>query len=90
MRGEKVIVRTLGGRPVVGMIWEADESTVYVTDKANLHRLLVGEEAALPIGFPREDVFEYNADKARAIEQPRRTDKWDWESLRPWKVKTRA
>lgn len=70
MKGDRVIVRADGGVPVVVRVWKADKDAVYVTDDANLVLLDRGLEAALPIGFPRDDVFRHDP-KAEAAAQRR-------------------
>lgn len=64
MRGETVIVRAFGGKPLVMKVWSVGARVVYLTDKADLEKMLAGAEVPPPIGFPREDVFKYNAEAA--------------------------
>ncbi|MDE3113826.1 MAG: hypothetical protein KGK34_12870 [Chloroflexota bacterium] len=77
MRGDTVIVRADEGVPLVRRVWGADEQAVYVTDDATLAKLSAGADGPFPIGFPREDVFRYDAEVAERI--GRRG--WEWSSL---------
>lgn len=60
MKGDKVIVRTFGNKPVVCQVWEADLEIVAVCSPQNYEALSRGEEGLWPVGFPREDVYRYN------------------------------
>ena len=79
MRGLKVIVRCFGGEPRICQVWEATNLVVYVSDGNGMNRLLRGEDAPLPIGFSRQDVFGFEAGWDLKIK------KWglDWSSF-PW------
>ena len=78
MRGDLVIVRAYKGVPLVRRVWEEVEHGVYITDDTNLKRLLAGEDAIQPIGFPREDVFKFDPEIAVEI------DNLDWDRLTPF------
>ncbi len=62
MRGEMVLVRAFGDVPLVRRVWEAGESTVYITDDEQLGKHIAGLCMLPPIGFPREDVFRFSPD----------------------------
>ena len=83
MRGDLVIVRDFRGEALVRRVWDADQKAVYITDDQQFERLLAGHEALLPVGFPREDVFEYDPGIAESIEK----ESIDWHMLSPWKAK---
>lgn len=84
MRGERVIVRSFGDRPLVRRVWAADEHSVYISAEGEYQKLSRGEEALLPVGFPREDVFRF--DPAIAAEVERDEDRMtDWGRLIQWK-----
>ena len=86
MQGDYVIVRAFGGVPLIRRVWEEDERGVYVTDDSHLERLLAGDPEIHPplAGFPREDVFRYDAKLAASIEHPQRSEGWDWNQLTPY------
>ncbi len=73
----RVIVRADGDRPLVRLVWQANERTVYVTDEATMRKLEAGQDGPLAIGFPREDVFCYDPEAEQRIG----TSKWSWSSL---------
>jgi len=61
MRGEYVIVRAYGGRPLIRRVWDVGEKVVYITNDQQLKLLIEGAGNAIgPIGFPKEDVFRYD------------------------------
>ncbi|MEX1247929.1 MAG: hypothetical protein WEA61_05560 [Anaerolineales bacterium] len=57
MKGDKVIVRTYGGKPVVCKVWEVTPEVVAVCSEENFETLERGEQGLWPVGIPREDVF---------------------------------
>lgn len=83
MRGDLVIVRAFKGVPLVRRVWEEVEHGVYITDDTHLERLLAGESEIQPIGFPREDVFKFDAEIAAGMDDLYKTGKWDWTKLVP-------
>lgn len=85
MRGELVIVRDFRGQAFIRRIWDADQRAVYITDDRQLERLLKGEDALMPVGFPYEDVFEYDSDAVKLIGR----HSIEWNRLNRWKYKTK-
>ncbi|MDP3181823.1 MAG: hypothetical protein Q8M54_03275 [Desulfobaccales bacterium] len=83
MRGDLVIVRAFKGVPLVRRVWEEVEHGVYITDDAHLERLLAGEGAIQPIGFPREDVFRFDPEIASVMDDLIQGGNWDWTKLVP-------
>ena len=83
MQGDHVIVRCFGGIPRVRRIWEQDEMGVYITDDACYERLLSGDAAIQPIGFPKEDVFQFDSAIAEKMDELVVTKEWDWNKLQP-------
>ena len=77
LRGELVIVRTFGGKPVERRVWDVGEAVVYVTNEEEFQKLVAGKPALDPIGFPKEDVFCRPASKSL----PKR---FHWSSLSRW------
>ena len=59
MRGDLVIVRAFGSRPLARRLWGVQGGGAYVCGEDQFNLLAAGREAPPPIGFPREDVFEY-------------------------------
>lgn len=66
MRGEKVIVRAWGNRPLVRVIWDVCKDSVLVTNEHGLAALESGNGGPMPIGFSFSDVFVYEDVKAEA------------------------
>ena len=84
MRGKLVILRSFGGRPLVRRVWAADAVGVYICGEHEFQRLTAGEEAPPPVGFPREDVFEFEPALAATIEDAYNPEQWDWDKLTRW------
>lgn len=71
MRGSLVIVRTYGDVPVVRRVWERRSNKVYISEESQFQRLMAGQDALVPIGFPCEDVFEYDPKMSADLAQGR-------------------
>lgn len=56
LRGDAVEVDLVGGEQAERLVWDVVEDLVYVCTEKTYERLLRGDLAALPIGFPRKDV----------------------------------
>lgn len=69
MRGETVIVRAFGGRPLIKKIWSVGARVVYLLDETDLEKMLAGGGGVQPIGFPKEDVFRYDPETAGALSE---------------------
>jgi hypothetical protein len=80
-RGGRVIVRAYGDRPLVRRVWDYDGSAVLIAGEREFHLLERGEEAPMPVGFPPEDVFRYDAELAHVIA---RGGSLDWGHLIRW------
>ena len=85
MKGDTVIVRTYGGRPLVRRIWDVDEHAVYITNDEQFHLLIKGTGGLEPLGFPNEDVFEYSPDLVKNMDKLYESGKWKWDNLVLWK-----
>jgi hypothetical protein len=83
MKGELVIVRSYGGKPLVRRLWDERETVIYITNDEQFQLLLEGKGGLEPIGFPREDVFKYDDDLARSMDVRYLAGKWDWDKLIP-------
>lgn len=77
MRGEIVIVRAFGGKPLKRRVWDIGRSVVYVTNDEEFNKLEADLPALEPIGFPKEDVFQ-------DTEKESSTDSVDWSRLVQW------
>jgi len=84
MKGNKVIIRTYGGKPLIRRVWEEHEKIILITDDIQFGLLESGEEAIMPIGFPREDVFKYDHELAMLMEHQINKEEWDWGKLVPY------
>jgi hypothetical protein len=69
MRGETVIVRAFGGKPLLKKVWSVGARVVYLLDETDLEKMLAGGESVQPIGFPKEDVFKYDAAMAGILSE---------------------
>jgi len=85
MRGTMVIVRDFKGEALVRRVWDADQKVVYITDDQQLEQLVAGKDALMPVGFPPEDVFEYDSGIVKLIGRK----SIDWNRLKRWKDKAK-
>jgi hypothetical protein len=60
MKGDTVIVRSFGDKPLVRRVWEVTSEIVFICSEENYNVLSSGKEGLLPVGFPREYVYRYN------------------------------
>lgn len=74
-RGTNVIVRDIKRQYHVRRVWDFDEDAVYVTDESGYQKLSLGQKV-VPVGFPRQDVFEYDEEAVATA---------DWARLQPWR-----
>jgi hypothetical protein len=89
MRGESVLVRAFKGVPLARQVWDIGERVVYITDEAGFEKLSSGLAAPSPIGFPKEDVFQYDGRLFRRLESAiRRSDSRNlagiWSEAKPY------
>jgi hypothetical protein len=61
MKGDKVIVRAFRNKPLVRRVWEVTPEAVFICSEENYQTLASGKDGLLPVGFPREYVYRYNA-----------------------------
>jgi hypothetical protein len=81
MRGDVVMVRTFGGKPLKRRVWEVAEGVAYLANDKQYERLAAGKPAFGPIGFPLEDVFGSTAqDLSESLNW---SDAIPWQSLDP-------
>jgi hypothetical protein len=88
MRGETVVVRTLGGEPNILKVWEVAPDAVFLCSRENFEKLISGQQGLIPIGFPRYDVFEYDSDLANRLMEQWQHDPTLWEQLKVWEGET--
>ena len=79
MRGEVVVVKDVSGKALIRRVWSSDALAVYITDDKGFARMTAGDQDAVPVGFPREAVFAYEAGAESAMADGRA-----WDTLRPW------
>ncbi len=71
MRGNVVIIKDFQGELLIRRVWETTAKRVYITDEEGFRRLVAGDRSIAAIGFPKEDVFEYDEGAASAIKDGR-------------------
>lgn len=85
MRGEFVLVRAFGKRPLIRRIWEVGEAAIYVVSDAQFQLMVENSpEAVGPVGFPKEDVFKYDKKCAKFTNDLHPFDAIEWDKLEPW------
>jgi len=81
MKGELVIVRSYGGKPLSRRVWDTNDHIIYIINDQQFQLLMKGADAIGPVGFPREDVFKYDQTLAESMEQHCKNETWDWDKL---------
>lgn len=61
MNGDRVIARDFRGKPLVRRVWESTSQKVYICTDETYDLMLGGDTERHAVGFPRTDVFKYNA-----------------------------
>lgn len=84
MRGEMVVVRAFGNEPLVRRVWKATPEAVFICDEENYQRLIAGKEGYWPVGFPKKDVFCYDATLVDKLIDNYESDLSLWDDLTPW------
>ena len=91
MRGDTVIVRAYRGEPLMRRVWDADTRLVYLCSERQFQGLWRGELRVLPpLGFPREDVFVYDAALLAELEERWQTDPTVWDRATAWQTEKRG
>ncbi len=86
MRGDYVIVRAYGGVPLIRRVWDENKKAIFITNDSQFQLLSNRQPAIEPIGFPREDVFNYDQAFAESAAKSCQNGIWDWNKLRPYIV----
>lgn len=95
MRGQKVIVRAAGNKPLVRLVWESDKEKVYIGSDESYKRLSSLPEGVylptcFPIGFPRDCVFCYDEGEFGRFLLALKKDSSAWNSLKVWSEDRKA
>ncbi len=69
MEHSTVLVRAIGGKPARLVAVDVGSGLIYAANPASLERVAVGE--SWPVGFPEEDVFEFDEKAYEAL-----SEKW--------------
>jgi hypothetical protein len=59
-RGDLVVVRAYGAKPLIRRVWEVTEQAVYISDEKNYQLLADGLNGLEPVGNLRKYVFIYD------------------------------
>jgi hypothetical protein len=78
MRGSLVIARDYKWSALVRRVWESGSKLIYLSEEASFQQLSTGRTGLIPVGFPADDVFEYDP----AVIEKIGTGSFDWNSLR--------
>ena len=80
MKGELVIIRTLGDRPKINKVWQVEDDIVFACNESRFDELESGSADFPPIGFPIEDVYFYDEVLYNEVKQNNEM----WEKLSHW------
>ena len=86
MRGDLVIVRTYGGKPLVRRVWGVGPNSVYITNDEQFQKLINNVPALEPISFPKEDVFVYDRKLVVSMEDMDKSGKFNWSKVVPYEA----
>jgi hypothetical protein len=79
MKGDKVIVRSYGNKALVRLVWEVTPDTVFICSEENYRALTDGKIGLWPVGFSKEDVFQYSIKAETLLASPTA-----WKELVPY------
>ena len=82
MEGTRVIVRCYDDEPRVCVVYQVGRDRVLVTSQDGLAKFKLGMNGPIPIGFTKDNVFEYSS--VAEMEIKRRlhdTEGFDWGRL---------
>lgn len=83
MRGDKVIVRSFGDRPLIRRVWCVQDGVVYICNERNFSKVLGSNISNVNCtGFPADDVFQY--DETRVVDETKPAPPGFWEKLTKW------
>jgi hypothetical protein len=70
MRGQIVVVKDVNESLLIRRVWDCSGKCVYIHSEEEWDKRIRGEKSLEPVGFPVEDVFQYD-DKAKTeLESP--------------------
>ncbi len=76
-KGSKIVARDCDDKALIRLLWDIGEQCVYVCSSEQFKNLLNGDLSAPAIGFPIDDVYEYD----ESIEAKINSNLFDWNSL---------
>ena len=80
MKGDLVIARSFGQEPIVRRVWDSTPDIVYICPDERYILLNEGAANLQPVGFPRQDIFEYEESVLKELT----TDPSAWNRLNKW------
>ncbi len=80
MNGDRVIARDFRDKPLVRRVWESTSQKVYICTDETYDLLLRGNSERHAVGFPRNDVFKYNAAMLNELTK----DSTAWNKMAVW------
>ena len=75
MKTQRVLVKDVMDQAKSCIVVHAAGGRVFVTSESGFSRLEKGDKSVIPIGFDREDVFEYDERYAKLP---------NWKKMKPW------
>jgi hypothetical protein len=82
MRGQLIVVKDVSCIALVVRLWDLNDTGVFIHSEEEFHKRMGGEKALDPVGFPYQDVFEYDEAAKEQLEK----DSVDWRKLSPLKL----
>lgn len=82
----KLLIRASKGKPLIRIFIEARKALVYAANPERIKEVQAGD--SFPVGFPLEDVFEYDealyGELLAEWKTQGKTRASAWEAARPW------
>ena len=86
----KVIARAHGGEPLERVAMKTGRRVVYLANPTRIEAVMAGQSN--PVGFPTEDVFEFDEDVFAVLAdqwaRQRATDPATWQRLTPYVIRS--
>lgn len=81
MRGDRVIVKAFGNRPLLRRVWDVSSTKVYVLDEESFQRRQVHEDTSLPMAWRRDVVFCHDEKLFAGLARDYKTNPTLWKQL---------
>jgi hypothetical protein len=78
IKGQVVVCKDVIGLPIVRVVWDSNDSLVFIHTREQFDLRMSGEAHLEPVGFPKEDVFVMDED---VLADAKRSGELPWPRL---------